>query len=98
VKKWLSIGLGLVVAVLIVDRVRFFVTAPGNIERSQNRIEPVLLGVTPAAQALQATLDVADMHADSLLWKRDLLERSDRGHVDLPRLIEGTTRSRCSRR
>jgi microsomal dipeptidase-like Zn-dependent dipeptidase len=23
------------------------------------------------------------------LWKRDLLERSDRGHIDLPRLIEG---------
>ena len=34
-------------------------------------------------------LDVADMHADSLLWQRDLLLRSDRGHVDLPRLIEG---------
>lgn len=29
------------------------------------------------------------MHADSLLWQRDLLARSDRGHVDLPRLIEG---------
>src|ERR1700676_3843689 len=46
VKKWLSIGLGLVIAVLIVDRVRFFVTAPANIERSQNRIEPVPLGIT----------------------------------------------------
>jgi membrane dipeptidase len=23
------------------------------------------------------------------LWKRDILERSDRGHVDVPRLIEG---------
>lgn len=29
------------------------------------------------------------MHADSLLWKRNLLERSDRGHIDVPRLIEG---------
>jgi len=29
------------------------------------------------------------MHADSLLWKRDILERSVRGHVDVPRLIEG---------
>jgi microsomal dipeptidase-like Zn-dependent dipeptidase len=29
------------------------------------------------------------MHADSLLWKRDLLTRSDRGHIELPRLIEG---------
>jgi microsomal dipeptidase-like Zn-dependent dipeptidase len=29
------------------------------------------------------------MHADSLLWKRDLLARSDIGHIDLPRLIDG---------
>ena len=32
---------------------------------------------------------VADLHADSLLWGRDLGQWSDRGHVDLPRLIEG---------
>ena len=32
---------------------------------------------------------VADLHADSLLWGRDLLVRGDRGHVDVPRLIEG---------
>ncbi|HET7039424.1 MAG TPA: dipeptidase, partial [Gemmatimonadales bacterium] len=31
----------------------------------------------------------ADLHADSLLWGRDLLRRSRRGHVDLPRLVEG---------
>ncbi len=31
----------------------------------------------------------ADMHADSLLWGRDLREASTRGHVDLPRLIDG---------
>jgi membrane dipeptidase len=88
-KKWVLIGLALVVAVLIVAGVRFFATTPGKIDRSQNKIEPVPLSITPAAQALQSTLDVADMHADSLLWKRDLLTRSDRGHIDLPRLIEG---------
>jgi membrane dipeptidase len=32
---------------------------------------------------------VADLHADSLLWGRDLLARADRGHVDVPRLLEG---------
>jgi microsomal dipeptidase-like Zn-dependent dipeptidase len=32
---------------------------------------------------------VADLHADSLLWGRDLLARGTRGHVDVPRLIEG---------
>jgi microsomal dipeptidase-like Zn-dependent dipeptidase len=89
VKKWLAIGLAVVFAALIVAGVRFFAITPGKIDRSQNKIEPVPLNITPAAQALQSTLDVADMHADSLLWKRDLLERSDHGHIDLPRLIEG---------
>jgi len=41
------------------------------------------------ARALHARLWVADLHADSLLWGRDLLRRADRGHVDVPRLIEG---------
>jgi membrane dipeptidase len=41
------------------------------------------------ARAVHERLLVADLHADSLLWGRDLLERSDRGHVDVPRLIEG---------
>ena len=41
------------------------------------------------ALALHAELWVADLHADSLLWGRDLLQRGTRGHVDVPRLIEG---------
>ena len=32
---------------------------------------------------------VADLHADSLLWGRDLNKQNVIGHVDLPRLIEG---------
>lgn len=32
---------------------------------------------------------IADLHADSLLWNRDLNVRNTRGHVDIPRLIEG---------
>jgi membrane dipeptidase len=42
-----------------------------------------------AAGDLHASLWVADLHADSLLWGRNLLERSARGHVDVPRLIQG---------
>jgi microsomal dipeptidase-like Zn-dependent dipeptidase len=41
------------------------------------------------AVELHKKLLVSDMHADSLLWKRDLLERGSRGHVDIPRLIDG---------
>jgi membrane dipeptidase len=88
-KKWISIGLALVAAALVIAAARFFAVTPGRIDRAQNRVVPVVLGITPAAQDLQATLDVADMHADSLLWKRDLLERADHGHIDLPRLIDG---------
>ncbi|HEX8117725.1 MAG TPA: hypothetical protein VF521_10680, partial [Pyrinomonadaceae bacterium] len=41
------------------------------------------------ARSLHSKLLVADMHADTLLWDRDVLARSERGHVDLPRLVEG---------
>ena len=41
------------------------------------------------AQALHRQLFVADLHADSLLWGRDLLKRAAQGQVDVPRLIEG---------
>lgn len=41
------------------------------------------------ALALHATLRAVDLHADSLLFGRDLLVRGDRGHLDVPRMIEG---------
>ena len=45
--------------------------------------------VSERAAALHATLRVADLHADSLLFGRDLLKRADYAHADVPRLIEG---------
>lgn len=41
------------------------------------------------ATKLHQTLTIIDLHADPLLWERDLLVRNNRGHVDLPRLQEG---------
>ena len=41
------------------------------------------------ARELHLGLDVVDLHADSLLWGRDLLERGTQGQVDVPRLLEG---------
>ena len=40
-------------------------------------------------QSLHKDLFIIDGHADSLLWRRDLSIRSNTGHVDIPRLIEG---------
>ena len=45
--------------------------------------------VAPAAADLHEQLTIVDLHADSLLWGRDLLHHADRGHVDVPRMIEG---------
>jgi membrane dipeptidase len=45
--------------------------------------------VPPAAADLHEQLTVVDLHADSLLWGRDLLRSDERGHVDLPRLVAG---------
>ncbi|WP_298669579.1 dipeptidase [uncultured Sphingomonas sp.] len=76
-------------ALLVIGAIAFFVFAPGYIESSMNRVVPVPLKISPRATALQQTIDVADMHADTLLWKRDLLKRSNRGQVDLSRLQAG---------
>lgn len=61
-----------------------------QLESFFNKIEPTpLLPISPRARAIHDTSFVADLHADSLLFGRNLLERSALGHVDLPRLQEG---------
>jgi microsomal dipeptidase-like Zn-dependent dipeptidase len=63
---------------------------PTLVDRGLNRVlEPGPYPVGAAAQRLHDTLFVADLHADPLLWKRDLLAKASHGHVDLPRLREG---------
>ena len=62
----------------------------GVVERRYNRVQrPPPYRASDRAIALYQTLDVVDLHADSLLWGRNLLARSNHGHIDLPRLIDG---------
>lgn len=85
--KWI---LGIALAVLVVGVLGFFILAPGIAERDMNVVvEHDPYPVTAEGAAFHDTLLIGDWHADTLLWKRDPLERSDRGHVDIPRLIEG---------
>lgn len=85
-KKWLW-GFGALIAVALAA---FLIVAPGIVEKDMNRVVATKLPtVTDSTRKLHATLQIADMHEDTLLWKRDVLERASRGHVDLPRLIEG---------
>ncbi len=69
--------------------VLFLIFGPGLIEGGMNKVVPVSTSVSPRAQALHKTLFVADLHADTLMWRRNLLDRAARGHVDLPRLQAG---------
>jgi microsomal dipeptidase-like Zn-dependent dipeptidase len=63
---------------------------PGIAEDRMNPVEPhAAYVVSDKAKALHKTLDMADLHADTLLWGRNILVRGTRGHVDIPRLIEG---------
>ena len=68
----------------------FFFLAPAWVEDALNGVEnPPPYPVSDEARALHRTLVVADLHADPLLWGRDLVERGTRGHVDIPRLADG---------
>ena len=68
----------------------FFGFLPGAIEESMNKIDgKPLPRVSAEAIALHKTLTIVDLHSDTLMWQRDVLDRGTRGHVDLPKLEQG---------
>jgi membrane dipeptidase len=68
----------------------FFGFAPGYVEGSMNVVDgKPLIKVSDEAKALHKTLTIVDLHSDSLMWNRDINERADRGHMDVPRLQGG---------
>jgi microsomal dipeptidase-like Zn-dependent dipeptidase len=42
-----------------------------------------------AISRIHNQLTIVDLHADSLLWNRDLLKKEHYGHTDVPRLLDG---------
>jgi membrane dipeptidase len=68
----------------------FLIIGPGMIEKSMNKVlaHPAY-NISQAAQKKHDELIIMDWHSDSLLWNRNLLKRSNRGHMDIPRLAEG---------
>src|SRR5579871_2529328 len=67
-----------------------FFWLPGYVERSFNGVlQKPPYRISARTTSLLARIPVVDLHADSLLWSRDLLQRAERGQVDIPRLIEG---------
>ena len=85
-RKVLLTVTGLVILAVVV----VFSLAPGYLERGMNVVEKhIPYEISEQASQLHRQLVVGDWHTDSTLWKRDLADRSDRGHVDIPRLQEG---------
>ncbi len=79
---WLALQSGIAAVV-------FFGILPGIIADRMNAVTPVPDKASPRALALHQMLTIADLHGDTLMWKRSLLDRHNGGHIDLPRLQAG---------
>ena len=68
----------------------FFIAIPPLVDERENKLlKKPPYTASERALKLHKELTIADLHADSLLWGRDLLDRSTYGHVDIPRLADG---------
>lgn len=78
------------VVILLLALAAAFLAAPGWIEGDQNAVlRQRGIAVGDEARRLHASLLVADLHCDTLLWGRDPLRRASRGQVDVERLADG---------
>jgi membrane dipeptidase len=67
-----------------------FVEIPRLVDENQNKVlKKPPYAASERAMKLHKELTIADLHADSLLWGRDLLEYGTDGQVDIPRLADG---------
>ncbi len=79
----------LVVGLLAGAVICAFLFGPGVVEASMNRVtNRPPYSISNRARAIIEKQGIVDLHADSLLWGRNLAERSSRGQVDIPRLAE----------
>ncbi|PHS20682.1 MAG: peptidase M19 [Kangiella sp.] len=85
-KKSLIIFLALIVLLYVLARI----FGPEFLDRQFNSvIHPAPYNISEEAQTLYQSFDfVSDLHSDLLLWKRDILKRSDYAQQDIPRNIE----------
>ena len=86
-KRKILITIAIVLLLLVAA---FFFVVPAQLEKRLNATlnQPPYMASERAVE-LHKKLLVADLHADSLLWDRDLTQHASRGHVDIPRLITG---------
>lgn len=67
-----------------------FLVLPAQFDAKNNAVSGAPLAkIRPDIAKLHAGLNIADLHGDTLLWQRSLLDPVDYGHIDLPRLEAG---------
>ncbi|HKX32275.1 MAG TPA: dipeptidase [Blastocatellia bacterium] len=89
-KTWIQRVLIVSIALLTIALLIFCFVVPAEVGKRMNVVlNPPPYRVSDEARALHGRLLIADLHADTLLWDRDPLERGGWGQVDVPRLIEG---------
>jgi microsomal dipeptidase-like Zn-dependent dipeptidase len=87
---FLKFILKLLLLLAVIGVAIFLIFGPAYVEKSRNTIVPHdPFKISARAQTLHNNLIIGDWHSDSLLWKRNLLKRGDRGQVDIPRLQDG---------
>lgn len=80
----------LLLALFVVLVAVFFLVGPNVFDRAANRVlnDPPYVA-SQRAEKLYQDLFVVDLHADPLLWDRDLSTKLSHGAVDIPRLVSG---------
>jgi microsomal dipeptidase-like Zn-dependent dipeptidase len=90
IARILSRLLSVALALVVIAFVGFFTVGGSLADWRENKVaDSTLAPPSDSARALHSRLTIIDLHADPLLWPRSLVRKSSRGHVDVPRLIEG---------
>jgi membrane dipeptidase len=88
--RTLRLVLSATIILSILIGIILFLFGPSLVEKRFNPVNNFASQpLSPVSRALHQSLTIADLHADSLLWGRDLSKLSDYGHVDVPRLLQG---------
>ena len=79
-----------IVFVFVVVYLLLIFIAPSIVDKMKNPtvLKPPYTISEKAQKIYDALPFVSDMHCDALLWDRNLLDKKDYGHVDIPRMLE----------
>ncbi len=79
-----------IILLMILLAITYFTFVPRIFDSNTNTLDgKALPSIRDDARALHNSLTIVDLHSDTLLWKRSLLDDASYGHMDLGRLQQG---------